>query len=160
MTLLPALRLLPVIVTWVPPDTGPRFGFRSERVRVCGGKGRCWRHSRGTFPFLLVLERGRRPQGLIRASEVGHTWLIKEPGVTSPVRDPLFECQVWRDEFRPNPSLFSLLQNEICPCTHSETFLQRQVHAWSTLGHILSSPLLVWHSPGIFLLSHSTSTAG
>lgn len=37
-TLLPAFRLVPVMVTWVPPDMGPRLGFRSESVRVCAGK--------------------------------------------------------------------------------------------------------------------------
>lgn len=37
-TLLPAFRLVPVMVTWVPPDMGPRLGFRSERVSVCAGK--------------------------------------------------------------------------------------------------------------------------
>lgn len=34
-TLLPAFRLVPVMVTCVPPDMGPRLGFRSERVSVC-----------------------------------------------------------------------------------------------------------------------------
>lgn len=37
-TLLPAFRLVPVMVTCVPPDLGPRLGFRSERVSVCAGK--------------------------------------------------------------------------------------------------------------------------
>lgn len=37
-TLLPAFRLVPVMVTCVPPDLGPRLGLRSERVSVCAGK--------------------------------------------------------------------------------------------------------------------------
>lgn len=37
-TLLPAFRLVPVMVTCVPPDMGPRLGFRSESVSVCAGK--------------------------------------------------------------------------------------------------------------------------
>lgn len=44
-TLLPAFKLVPVMVTCVPPDMGPRFGFRSARVRVCVEKKRteaCW----------------------------------------------------------------------------------------------------------------------
>lgn len=39
--------------------------------------------SGGTFPPLLVAERGRHPQGLIRTSEVGHVfWQIKDSGMT------------------------------------------------------------------------------
>lgn len=44
-TLLPAFKLVPVMVTCVPPDMGPRLGFRSARVRVCVEKKRteaCW----------------------------------------------------------------------------------------------------------------------
>lgn len=46
--------------------------------------------SSGTFPLLLVVERGRHAQGLIRTAEAGHVlWPKKEPGVTPVLSETL-----------------------------------------------------------------------
>lgn len=38
-TLLPASRLLPVMLTMVPPDTGPRLGIKLNNLGICRNQG-------------------------------------------------------------------------------------------------------------------------